>query len=147
MVGVPLDPLGLVQPRQSLLEEGISVTLAWIHAKLSDPDGLVEGVVELGEVVLEVIELVPCVVVGDDEVDLAVAALGHELLEVVHALVGLLGVGNGGRADLEALCSEGLDVLLVGCNSLVNGDACATTTVGSLGCWTCEVEVMKTYPT
>jgi hypothetical protein len=147
VVGVPLDPLSLVQPWQGLLKESISITLAGVDAELSNPDGLVEGVVELGEVVLEVLELVPCVVVSDNEVNLAVAALSHELLEVVDALVGLLGVGNGGRANLEALLGQRLNVLLVGCNSLVDGDTGASTTVELSAVWTCEFDLMKTYPT
>ena len=69
------------------------------------------------EVVLEVVEVVPSVVVGDDKVDLAAGALGDELLEPVGALVGFLGIGDSGRADADVLLGEGLDELLVGCDS------------------------------
>jgi hypothetical protein len=129
VVGVPLDPLSLVQPWQSLLKESISIALAGVDAELSDPDRLVEGVVELGEVVLEVLELVPCVVVGDNEVNLAVTALSHELLEVVDALVGFGTVGHSRRADLETLAGKRLNVLLVGSDGLVDRDVGASATV------------------
>lgn len=146
MVGVPLDPLGLVQPGQNLLQESIGVALAGVYAKLSEPDRLVEGVVELGEVVLEVLDVVPSVVVGNDEVDLAVATLSHELLEVVDALVGLLGVGNGRRTNLEALRSQGLDVCLVGRDSLVDGNAGASSTVELLDACACRMDQMQDLP-
>jgi hypothetical protein len=94
VVGITLDPFSLVQPRQNLLQESISVTLARVDTELGEPDRLVEGLVELGEVVLEVLDVGPGVVVGNDEVDLAVAAARHELLQVVDALVGISAVGN-----------------------------------------------------
>lgn len=115
MVRIALNPVLAVQPRQNLLEELIGVALA--DTELGDPDGLVEGLVESLEVVLEVLGLVPGVVVSDNEVDLAVAALAHELLEPVDALVGFVAVGDSRRAKAEALFTERVDVLLVGRNS------------------------------
>lgn len=114
VVGVALNPGLGVEPGKNLLEELVGVALS--DTKLGDPDGQVEGVVELGEVVLEVLGLVPGVVVGDDEVDLAVAAAAHEGLEPVDSLVGLVGVGDGWRADAETLTSQGLDKTTVGVN-------------------------------
>jgi hypothetical protein len=148
VVGVPLDPLSLVQPGQHLLQESISITLTRVDAKLGEPDRLVECLVKLGEVVLEVINVGPCVVVGDNEVDLAVTAASHEALQVVDALVGISAVGYSGRADFEALGSKGLDVFLVCGNSLVDGNVGASATVVELAdsngtCLAC----CKTYPT
>jgi hypothetical protein len=129
MVSIPLDPLGLVQPGQNLLQEGIGITLTWVDAEFGDPDGLVEGLVELGEVVLEVVGVGPGIVVGNNEVDLAIAAASHELLEVIYAFVGLVTVGDGGRADLQTGAGKGLDVLLVCSDGLVDGDVGASATV------------------
>jgi hypothetical protein len=98
VVSIPLDPLSRVHPGQHLLQELLGITLTRVDTELSDPDGLLEGVVEFGEVVLEVLDLVPRVVVGDDEVDLAAVTASHELLEVIDAFVGLVvaGIGDGG---------------------------------------------------
>tara|TARA_R110002003_G_scaffold59_11_gene5298 strand:- start:3932 stop:5029 length:1098 start_codon:yes stop_codon:yes gene_type:complete len=131
MVSIPLDPLGLVQPGQNLLQEGIGIALTWVDAEFGDPDGLVEGLVELGEVVLEVVGVGPGIVVGNNEVDLAVAAASHELLEVIYAFVGLVTIGDGGRADLQTGAGKGLDVLLVCSDGLVDGDVGAAATVVS----------------
>jgi hypothetical protein len=132
VVRIPVDPLGLVQPGQDLLQEGIGIALAGVDAELGDPDRLLEGVMELGEVVLEVLGVVGAVVVRDDKVDLAVAAAGHELLEVADALGLLAAVGHGGRANLESLAGKGLDELPVRGNGLVDGNVGASATVGAL---------------
>lgn len=132
MVSITANPLSAVQPRENFLEESISVALARINTKLSNPDGLVEGLVELGEVVLEVVGVGPGIVVSDNEVDLAVRALCHELLEVVDALVGLVAIGYCGRADLKSLASERLDVLLVRFHSVVNRHVGTSATNGKL---------------
>ena len=97
MIRIALDPILSVQPRQYLLQEGISV--AGGDAELSDPDGLVEGLVEVDQIVLEVLGLVPGVVVGDDEVDLAVTATSNELLQPVGTLVGFVAVRHGRGAE------------------------------------------------
>lgn len=112
VVRIALDPVLSVQPRKHLLEELIRVALG--NTKLSDPDWLVEGGVEVLKVFLEVLSLVPGVVVSDDEIDLAVAAAVHELLEPVDALVGFVAVGNSWGADAETLSCKRLDVLAVG---------------------------------
>jgi hypothetical protein len=92
VVGVTLNPGLSVHPGKNLLKESIRVARS--NAELGDPDGLVEGLVELLEVVLEILSVVPGVVVGNDKVDLASGTLVHEVLEVVDALVGLVGVGD-----------------------------------------------------
>jgi hypothetical protein len=98
MVSIPLDPILGVHPRQHCLQESIGITLTRVDTKFSDPHGLLEGVVEVLEVRLEVVDLVPRVIVGDDEVDLAAVTASHELLEVINTFVGLVfaGVGDGG---------------------------------------------------
>jgi len=126
VVGVTLDPGLSVHPGKDLLKELVGVARS--DTKLGNPNRLVEGLVELGEVVLEVLSVVPGVVVGDDEVDLAAVAGRHELLEVVDSLVGLVGVGDGRRADAETLGGEGLDELLVGCGSSCDVDVGTSTT-------------------
>lgn len=125
MVSVALDPWLSIHPGKDLLEELVGV--ARCNAKLGDPDGLVEGVVELAEVVLEVLGLVPGVVVGDDEVDLAVAAAVHEGLEPVDSLAGFVAVGNGWRTDTE-ITSKGLDELAVSADSSSDIHVGASTT-------------------
>lgn len=132
VVRIPVDPLSLVQPWQHLLQESVSIALARVDTKLSDPDGLLEGVVELDEVVLEILCVGPGVVVGDNEVDLAVTAPSHELLKVVDALVGFGTVGYGRRANLEAGGGEGLYVFLVRGDGLVDGYVATSATVESL---------------
>ena len=92
VVSIALNPILRVQPRQYLLQESISV--AFGDTKFGDPDWLVEGLVEVLQVVLEVFSLVPSVVVRDDEVDLAVTATSNELFEPVDALVGFVAVGH-----------------------------------------------------
>jgi hypothetical protein len=132
VVRIPVDPLSLVQPWHHLLQESVSIALARVDTKLSDPDGLLEGVVELDEVVLEILCVGPGVVVGDNEVDLAVTAPSHELLKVVDALVGFGTVGYGRRANLEARGGEGLYVFLVRGDGLVDGYVATSATVESL---------------
>lgn len=112
MVSVTLNPGLSIHPGKNLLQEFVGVTFS--NTELGDPNRFVEGVVELPQVVLEVLRLVPGVVVGDDEIDLASVAGVHEILEPIDALVRLVGVGNCRRADPETLCGEGLDELLVG---------------------------------
>lgn len=114
MVRIALDPVLGVQPGKNLLEEVGGIALG--NAELSDPDGLAEGSVEVLEVGLEVLGLGPCVVVGDDKVDLAVAAAGDERLEPVDALSGLVAVGHSWGAEPEALLGKRLDVLAVSGN-------------------------------
>lgn len=126
MVGVTLDPGLSIHPGKDLLKELVGVARS--YTELGDPDGLVKGLVELGEVVLEVLSVVSGVVVGDDEVDLAAVAGRHELLKVVDSLVGLVGVGDGRRADTEALRGEGLDERLVGRGGSSDVDVGASTT-------------------
>ena len=82
---------------------------------------------EVREVVLEVLGLVPGVVVRHDVVDLAVGAAGHELLQPVDALVGAVAVGHSWGTNLQVTC-ERLDVLLVGCDGVVDGHAGTTAT-------------------
>lgn len=139
MVGITLNPILLVHPRKNLAKESIDIALTRVDAELGDPDGLVEGLVELGQVVLEVVGVGPGVVVGDDKVDLAVAAAGHELLEVVDTLVGLVTVSDSRRADLKTLAGEGLDVLLVGGDGGVDVHAGSSTTLKHVSedCGTC----------
>jgi hypothetical protein len=103
VVRILVDPVLAIQPRQHRLQESSRIALAGVDAELGDPDGLVERLVELGEVVFEVVDIVCAVVVRDDEVDLAAGAAGHELLEVGNALVIFASVGHGGRTDGEAL--------------------------------------------
>lgn len=126
VVSVALDPGLGIEPGKDVLEELISVALG--DTKLSDPDGLVEGVVELVEIVLEVLGLGPGVVVGDDKVDLAVAAAVHEGLEPVDALAGLVAIGHSGGADAEALVGKGLDELAVRVDGSGNVHVGASTT-------------------
>lgn len=126
VVSVALDPRLGIEPGKDVLEELVGVALG--DTKLSDPDGLVEGIVELVEVVLEVLGLGPGVVVSDDEVDLAVAAAVHEGLEPVDALAGLVAVGNSGGANAETLVGKGLDELAVGVDGSANVHVGASST-------------------
>jgi hypothetical protein len=128
MISVTLNPLLLVHPWQYLCQESAGITLARVDAEFGYPDRLVESLMELNKVVLEVIGIGPGVVVSDNKVDLAVRASSHELLQPVHALVGLVTVGDSGRANLQALSSERLNVLLVGGNGLSNGNVGTSTT-------------------
>jgi hypothetical protein len=128
VVRILVDPILAIQPRQHRLQESSRIALTGVDAELGDPDGLVERLVELGEVVFEVLDVVCAVVVRDDEVDLAAGAAGHELLEVGNALGIFASVGYGGRTDGEALCGEGLQVLLVCGDGLVDGDRSASAT-------------------
>lgn len=126
VVGIALNPVLGVEPGKNVLEELVGVALG--DTKLGDPDRQVESVVELGEVVLEVLGLVPGVVVGDDKVNLAVTAAAHEGLEPVDSLVGLIGVGDGWRANAKTLASKGLDKTLVSLNGSSNVHVAASTT-------------------
>jgi hypothetical protein len=135
VVSIPLDPRSRVQPREYLLQELIGITRS--DTEFSDPDGLVEGVVELLEVVLEVLGLVPGVVVGNDEVDLAVGTAVHEGLEVVDTLVGFVGVGDGRRSDSQTLLGKWLDQLLVFLDGDVDGNVGTSATVDVLGVTRC----------
>lgn len=126
MPRIALDPVLAIHPGHDLLEELGRIALS--DTELSNPHGLVEGLVEGLQVVLEVLGLVPGVVVGDDVVDLAVGAAGHELLQPVDALVGAVAVGHRWGTDLQ-VAGEGLDVLLVGLDGVVDGHAGATATV------------------
>jgi hypothetical protein len=135
VVSIPLDPRSRVQPREYLLQELIGITRS--DTEFSDPDGLVEGVVELLEVVLEVLGLVPGVVVGNDEVDLTVGTAVHEGLEVVDALVGFVGVGDGRRSDSQTLLGKWLDQLLVFLDGDVDGNVGTSATTDVLGVTRC----------
>lgn len=126
VVCIALNPVLRIQPWQNLLQELIGIALG--DTELSDPDVLAKGTVEGLEVVLEVLGFVPCVVVGNDEVDLAVTAASHELLEPVHALVGLVAVGDRWGADPETLLRQGLDVLSVSSHCVSDGNVGASTT-------------------
>jgi hypothetical protein len=126
MVSISLNPRLSVQPRKHLLQELVRVALS--NSKLGDPDGLVEGGVELLEVGLEVFGVVPGVVVRDDEINLATVAAFDELLEVIDALASCVGVGDGWRTDTKSLFGEGLDVLLVGCDGSAHVDVGASAT-------------------
>lgn len=126
MIGITLNPVLGVEPWKDLLKESVRVALG--DTKLSDPDWLVEGLVEVDQVVLEILGLVPRIVMGNDEIDLAVAAACHELFQVVDALVWLIAISHCWGADPEALCGQRLDVLLVSCNGFSNGNVAATTT-------------------
>jgi hypothetical protein len=126
MVSISLNPWLSVQPRKDLLQELVRVALG--NAELGDPNRLVEGGVELLEVGLEVLSVVPGVIVGDDEVDLAAVAAFDELLEVVDALASGVGVGDGWGTDTKSLFGEGLDVLLVGCDGSGHVDVGASAT-------------------
>ena len=130
MVRIALNPVLAVQPRQDLLEELSSVTLS--DTELGDPDGLVEGLVEVDEVVLEVVGVVPGVVVGHDEVNLAVAAAIHEALEPVDALASLVTVGHRGGADAETLLCQWLDVLAVSSHCVTHRNVGTSTTNESI---------------
>jgi hypothetical protein len=127
VISVSLDPGLSVQPRKHLLEELVGVTLS--DAELGDPYRLVEGGVELLEVVLEVFGVVPGVVVSNDEVDLASRTLVEKLLEVVDTLASRVGVGDGWGADPQTLFSQGLDVLLMGGDSSGDVDVGTSATV------------------
>jgi hypothetical protein len=130
VIRIPVDPFSRVHPRQHLLQESINISLTRVNTKLSNPNRLLERVVELGEVVLKIGDVGRCVVVRDDKVDLAVAAASHELLEVVNALVLFGAVGHGGRADFETRVGQGLlDVLLVCRDGLVDGHVGASAAV------------------
>jgi hypothetical protein len=117
VVGITLDPR---HPWKDLLQELLCVALG--DTELSDPDGLVESVMEVLEVLLEVLGLVPGVVVGNDKVDLAVTASIHELLEPVDTLAGFVAVGDGWGADAKTFGCERLDVLAVSCYCSIDID-------------------------
>lgn len=126
VIGITLNPILRIQPWENLGEELSSIALS--DTELGDPNGLVEGFVEVDEIVLEIFGLVPGVVVSDNEVDITASALSHEFLEVVDAFARLVAVGDGRRTDAETLSSKGLDVLLVSSHGVTHGHVGATTT-------------------
>jgi hypothetical protein len=126
VVSVALNPWLSVQPRKDLLQESVRVTLG--DAELGDPDRFSKGGVELLEVGLEVLGVIPGVVVDDNEVDLAAGAGSQKLLEVVDALTRCVGIGDSWGTDPQSLFSQGLDVLLVGCDSSLHIDVGASAT-------------------
>lgn len=123
-VRIPMHILLLIQPRQDFLQERDRLVLVPItRAKLRDPDGLLELLPELLDVILEGLRVGRAAVpVNGDEVDRARRAGRHELRHPVHSHPRRHAVGDCGSSEVHFLLQR-LDPLAVGCCGRAGGYA------------------------
>jgi len=110
------DPALVVHPGLDGLEEvpdiatgALSTTTEVLASEFGRPDGEIEGVVHVDEVVNHGLGI-SSVEVNCEAVKMASTVAGGE--EVLHPLLARRGVGAGGRNESVTLVLEGLDVLL-----------------------------------
>lgn len=130
-----MNPILLVEPRRHFVVEvhrlvpsTLSASVKVLTGVLGDPDGLLDGVVVIGDVFLEVIGR-DVVVVQGDEIRLG-PTFGTNVLELQDPFETGGGAGGSGHPDRVTLSLEGAHVLLPERHGALGRDVGLTRVVG-----------------